>query len=678
MPEIKARIEKLRELINHHRYLYHVLDKQEITDAVLDSLKRELAGLEKQYPQYITPDSPTQRVEGKPLDKFVKITHKVRQWSFDDIFTEEEAFEFDERIRKILTKNLSKDYPWKDLEYACELKIDGFKVVLTYEKGVLISAATRGDGTTGEDVTQNVKTIESIPLVLEDPVDIVAEGEIWMSKSEFERLNAGQKKNNLPLFANPRNAAAGAIRQLDPVVAASRKLDSFIYDMVFAGRSAESAVRAETQIKELELLKKLGFKVNKNYRFCRNMSEVVSYWKEWQKNKEKEDYWIDGIVIKLNDRQWQEKLGYTGKAPRFAIAFKFPAEQATTVVEDIIVQVGRTGALTPVAVLKPTLVAGSTVSRATLHNAEEIKRLGLKIGDSVIIQKAGDVIPEVVKVLDELRTGGEKEFKMPERCPVCEGELEQAESSPIIKCANKNCSTRHRRGLYYFVSKKAFNIERLGPKIIDALMDNGLIQDSADIFDLKEGDISPLERFGEKSAKNIIDSINSRREIDLSRFIIALGIIHIGEQTARDLADKFGTLENLKKASLDDLLAVKNVGEAMAQSVYEWFRDNHNKKLLEKLLKRIKIRPAPSRTVLDGEKMNTKLAGKTFVFTGVLESMSREEAKEKIRSLGGHAVESVSKKTDYLVAGSEPGSKRDKAEKLGVTILNEERFLKIL
>lgn len=747
MDEVKTRIEKLRKLINHHRYLYHVLDRQEISEAALDSLKRELAALEKQYPRYVTPDSPTQRVEGKPLDKFAKITHKVRQWSFDDIFTEEEAIGFDERLKKILAKEFlnrhrlslleaTSDVDLGVVEYACELKIDGFKVVLTYKKGVLVSAATRGDGLVGEDVTQNVKTIESIPLVLEEQVDIVAEGEIWMSKSEFEKLNAEQKKNGLPLFANPRNAAAGSIRQLDPKIAASRKLDSFVYDIAYLGaelvnlpsslsvitgeshgrqinkfggtgsRDSKLVIKGlherqiaepetsfnapegpvpksdksetglpETQIGELEMLKKLGFKVNKNYRLCKGIGETIDYWKEWQKNKEKEDYWIDGIVIKLNNRQWQEKIGYTGKAPRFAIAFKFPAEQATTVVEDIIVQVGRTGALTPVAILKSTLVAGSVVSRATLHNAEEIKRLGLKIGDSVIIQKAGDVIPEVVKVLEELRTGKEKEFKMPKKCPVCGGELEQAEDSPIIKCANKNCATRHRRELYYFVSKKAFNIERLGPKIVDALLDNNLIQDAADIFDLKEGDISPLERFGEKSAKNIIESVNSRREISLSRFIIALGIIHVGEETALDLADRFGSLENLQKASPEELLAVENIGDVVAKSVYDWFRDGRNKKFLGKLLKRVKV--IPNKPAF-AKSSAGRLAGKTFVITGVLKSMSRDKAKEKIRALDGHTAESVSSKTDYLVAGSEPGSKYEKAKKLGVEILDEEEFLRII
>ncbi|MCK6462367.1 MAG: NAD-dependent DNA ligase LigA [Candidatus Pacebacteria bacterium] len=677
----KTRIEKLRELINHHRYLYHVLDRQEISEAALDSLKHELAELEKQCPQYITPDSPTQRIGGRPLDKFTKITHKVRQWSFDDIFTEQEAVDFDERIKRMLAKELGHPMSkWTldvqvplPLEYVCELKIDGFKIILTYEKGILKTAATRGDGVIGEDVTQNIKTVESVPLKLEKEVDVVVEGEIWMSKKEFERLNKEQEKAGLPLFANPRNAAAGSIRQLDPKIAASRKLDSFVYDLAWADFPLP-----ETQAEELETLKNLGFKVNKNHRLCRNIGEVIEYWKEWQKKKDKEDYWIDGVVLKLNNREWQEKLGYTGKAPRFAIAFKFPAEQVTTVVEDIVVQVGRTGALTPVAHLRPVSVAGTTVSRATLHNVEEIKRLGLKIGDTVIIQKAGDVIPEVVKVLAELRTGKEKNFKMPGNCPMCDSKLEQEEGSPIIKCVNKNCPSRHRRGLYYFVSRKAFNIERLGPKIIDTLLDNNLISDAGDLFDLKEGDLSPLERFGEKSAKNIIDSINSRREITLERFLTAIGITHVGEETAILLANKFPADEKrfikiYGNLSLEYLQKIEGVGPKVAQSVYDWFKDKHNVKFLEKILSKIKIIVPGKEAPVSG-----KVAGNTFVLTGSLESMEREEAKEKIRALGGRVAETVSKKTNYVVAGREPGSKYEKAKELGVKILNEREFLVLL
>ena len=550
----------------------------------------------------------------------------------------------------------------------CELKIDGFKIVLTYENGILQTAATRGDGITGEDVTQNIKTIESIPLKLEKPVSIVVEGEIWMSRKEFEKLNIKQKEKREPLFANPRNAAAGSIRQLDPTIASSRKLDSYIYDIALIDKSFP-----ETQIKELELLKELGFKVNKNYKLCRNIDEVINFWKFWMEKKENEDYWIDGVAVKLNRRDWQEKLGYTGKAPRFAVAFKFPAEQATTVVKDIVIQVGRTGALTPVAHLASVLVAGSVVSRATLHNAEEIERLGLKIGDTVVIQKAGDVIPEVVQVLKEMRTGKEKEFKMPESCPVCGGKLAQEKDSPIIRCANKNCSVKHRRALYYFSSKKAMNIEGLGPKIIDALLDSGLVQDAADIYDLKEGDLEPLERFGEKSAKNIINSIKEKKKTTLSRFLTALGIFHVGEETAELLAKNF-SLDDLQKAMPDDLQEIGGIGPKVAESVYNWFRDKKNKIFLDKLLERISIiLPKPSKLL---EK--SKIKGKVFILTGTMANISRDKAKEEIKLRGGQVSESVSKNINFVVTGAEPGSKYAKAKKLGVKIIDEKEFLELL
>lgn len=661
--EARERIEKLKKTINRHRYLYHVLDRQEISDAALDSLKHELYQLEQKFPQFITPDSPTQRVGGTALAKFLKIRHKVRQWSFEDVFSEEEMKEFDDRIKRMLGKKVKF---LGNLEYTCELKIDGFKIILTYEKGILKTAATRGDGLVGEDVTQNIKTIESIPLRLEKDVDAVVEGEIWMSKKEFERLNILQKKKGEPLFANPRNVAAGSIRQLDPKIAASRKLDSFIYDLSWLNFPLP-----KTQFEELKLLRELGFKVNSHFKLCKNIEEVISFWKEWQGKREREDYWIDGIVVKLNKREWQEKIGYTGKAPRFAVAFKFPAKQATTIVEDIKIQVGRTGVLTPVALLRPVLLAGSTISRATLHNEDEIKKLGLKIGDTVIIQKAGDVIPDVVKVLEEMRTGREKIFHMPKKCPMCGAEIVSEEGSPLAKCPNKKCPSRQRRSLYYFTSKQAMDIGGLGPKIIDALLDNGLIQDAADIFALKEGDLIPLERFGEKSAKNIIEAIAGRQEIPLARFITALGILHVGEETARDLAEHFHSIDALKMANMEDLEAIPHIGEVVAKSVYQWFRNDYNKKFLKRLLERIKIKKEK------GTK-ETKLAGKTFVLTGVLESMTRDEAKEKIRLWGGDVAESVTTKTDFVVAGKNPGSKYEKAKKLGVKILNEKEFLETL
>lgn len=667
----KGRIEKLKKVINRQRYLYHVLDKQEMTDAALDSLKHELYKLEESFPEFVTSDSPTQRVGGKPLKKFEKVRHKVLQWSFNDVFNEDEIREFDNRIKRFLEKSLG--YPISkianEIEYVTELKIDGFKIILTYENGVLKTAATRGDGKVGENVTANVKTIESIPLHLNQDIDCVVEGEIWMGKDEFDRLNNDRKKNGEQLFANPRNAAAGSIRQLDPKIASSRKLDSFIYDLSHFGHPiSKTAMMPKTQFEELEFLKELGFKVNSNFKLCKNIDDVIDFWKSWQKKKDKAKYLVDGVVVKLNKREWQERLGYTGKAPRFAVALKFPAEQATTVVEAIDVQVGRTGALTPVAHLKPVTIAGSVVSRATLHNEDEIKRLDVRIGDTVILQKAGDVIPDIVSVIKEMRSGKEKIFKMPEVCPICKTPVVFLQDSPIAKCPNKKCATRHRRSLYYFASKKAFDIEGLGPKIIDALLDNNLVQDAADFFDLKEGDITPLEHFAEKSAKNLIEAINSRREIELPRFIISLGIENVGESTAFDLADYFGDILNIEKASLSELERISGVGPIVAKNVYEWFRNEDNKKFLKKLLSRVNIKKA-------ARVKGTKLKGLKFVLTGSLETLSRDDAKSRIRQLGGEAVESVSKDTDFVVSGNEPGSKYEKAKKLGIKILNEKEFL---
>jgi DNA ligase (NAD+) len=674
--KIKERIEKLKIAVDHHRYLYHILDKQEISDAALDSLKHELAELEKKFPEFLAPDSPTQRVGGKPLDKFVKIRHKIQQWSFDDVFSEEEIKDFDTRLKKMLKKKLAVE---TELDYTCELKIDGFKIVLEYKKGTLKTAATRGDGIIGEDVTQNVKTIESVPLKLEKDADIIVEGEIWMSKKEFERLNKEREKNNEELFANPRNVAAGSIRQLDQKIAASRKLDSFVYDLAWISEGPTFGRRSvlhslETQFEELKLLQELGFKVNKNFRHCKNIGEVINFWKEWENKKDSLQYGIDGVVVKLNRRDWQEALGYTGKSPRFAIAFKFAAEEATTIVEDIQVQVGRTGALTPVAHLKPVKVAGSTVSRATLHNIEEIKRLGVRIGDTVVIRKAGDVIPEVLKVLKDMRSGKENDFNMPSMCPVCGGPAEREKGGPITRCLNKNCSVRLRRSLHYFASKRAFDIPGLGPKIIDALMDNSLIQDAADIFDLKEGDLVPLERFGEKSAENIVKAIDSRKEISLERFIVALGILNVGEGTAEDIANHFGSIEKISSAKIEELEAVDNVGGVVAKSVYEWFRDKKNEKFLKKLLARVKITIVRHRHSV----ANNKLRGLKFVLTGTLASISRDKAKETIKELGGEAIESVSKNTNYVVAGENPGSKYDKAKQLGVKIIDEKKFLDMI
>lgn len=658
--QVKERIEKLKKEINHHRYLYLVLDRQEISDAALDSLKHELEKLERQFPEFASPDSPTQRIGGQALDKFRKIKHRVKQWSFNDAFGKEEILEWDERLRRFLKKDIT-------LDFTAELKIDGLHVILTYERGIFKTGATRGNGVFGEDVTQNLKTIESIPLRLEKEANIVVEGEVFMKKSVFEKINKERIQKKEELFANPRNAAAGAVRQLDSKIAAQRKLDCFIYDLSWPEKEIPPA-----QKEELEKLKELGFKVDKHFKHCKNINEVLEFWQEWQKKRESEDYWIDGIVIKVNRRQEQEKLGFTGKAPRWALAAKWPGEEATTVVQDILVQVGRTGKITPVAVLEPVRLVGSTVSRATLHNLDEIKRLDVRVGDTVIVQKAGDVIPAILEVLIKLRPKNSKDFKMPILCPVCRSKIIRPKNEVAHYCSNKKCGAVHRRALYHFVSKKTFNIEGLGPKIIDRLLDEGLIRDAADIFSLKEEDIKPLERFAEKSAKNLMEAIEKSKKIPLSRFLFALGIKHLGEEASFELADFFGVLEKIKRAEVDDLVKTKNMGPVLSESIYQWFQDKNNLDLLDKLEK------AGIEIISPRHLLKKKFGGKTFVLTGELDSMTRDEAKEKIRDLGGDIAGSVSLKTDFVVAGKEPGSKYDKAKRLGIKIINEKEFLSMI
>ncbi|HVY72679.1 MAG TPA: NAD-dependent DNA ligase LigA [Candidatus Paceibacterota bacterium] len=697
--ETRERYEKLKSSLNHHRYLYYALESPEIPDSAYDELERELAEIEAKHPELITSDSPTQRVGGV-LGKFKKVKHSVPQWSFNDVFTEEEFREFDIRVRKMLGKpeqNVSeeksgrpkggdpraflREVSAKALTYTCELKIDGLKVVLTYEKGKLVTAATRGDGTTGEDVTHNVRTIQSVPLVLTRPVDCVVEGEIWMSEDALKKTNKEREKNGEPLFANPRNAAAGSIRQLDPSIAASRGLSTFMYDV-----ASTSETLPGTQAEELTYLQELGFKVNKHFEVAHSAEEVIAYWKKWGSKNKSQGYWIDGIVIKVNDRRQQEALGYTGKAPRFAVAFKFKAEQVTTVVEDIVLQVGRTGVLTPVAHLRPVLVAGSTVSRATLHNEDEINRLDVRIGDTVILQKAGDVIPDIVQVLPELRTGKEKKFKWPSRVPECggDGRIERVPGTAAWRCVYKDSFAQVRRRYRHFASKGALNIEGLGPSTVDALLEKQLVQHVDDFFTLTEGDVLTLEGFAEISAKKLIASIQATaKNVTLARLITGLSLPHVGEETSILLAQNFKTLAKLEEASEEKLSGINGIGPIVAKAIVEWFAEKENTKLLGRLGKLIKITNPDFTSALrqaQGKQSQADFpfAGKTFVLTGTMESMSRDQAKEKIRSLGGDVSSSVSKKTDYVVAGEEAGSKLDKAEELGVTILSEQEFLELL
>lgn len=692
--EAKKRIEKLRQEINYHRYLYHVLDKEEISPEALDSLKKELFDLEQQFPDLITPDSPTQRVGGEPLKFFRKVEHPRPMLSFNDAFSQEDMRSWEKRFIDFLGGKLRK---WEKFYY-CELKLDGLAIELHYENGVFVCGATRGDGYIGEDVTQNLKTIEAIPLRLLDkeeviknlekekllhviekiknnfPQKIVVRGEVFMHKKDLEMLNKEQIKKGLKPFANPRNAAAGSIRQLDPKITASRKLDSYAYSLV-------TDFGQKTHEEEHIILKALGFKTNPYNKPAKNLEEVFDFHNYWSKNRDKLPYEIDGIVVILNDEKDFERAGYVGKAPRAAIAYKFALKQATTIVEDIIVQVGRTGILTPVAILKPVNVGGVTISRSTLHNFEEIKRLGLKIGDTVIVGRAGDVIPQIIQVLPHLRTGKEKEFQIPKKCPMCDSAIIKDEGGIIYRCSNKNCFAINRRSLYHFVSKSAFDIVGVGPKIIDRLLEEGLIRDAADLFELKEGDLAALERFGEKSAENIIQSINNHRKIDLSRFIYALGILHIGEETAEILATHLlkiknikkptDILEAMKKLTIEDLETIEDVGPKVASSIKNWFENKNNQKFLEKLEK-VGIE------IIKPEIIKSKLKGKIFVLTGTLDSMSREEAKERIKRLGGRVSSSVSKQTDFVVVGREPGSKYEKAKELGVKIIDEKEFIKML
>ena len=572
--------------------------------------------------------------------------------------------EFDARVKRFLRPTQGDVEP----TYTCELKIDGLKVILEYKDGLLKNAATRGDGTVGEGVTHNIRTIESVPLSLERPVDIIVEGEVWMSSKNLEALNRKRQKEGEPPFANPRNVAAGSIRQLDPSIAASRKLDMFVYDVAETSENMPS-----TQAEELEYLRELGFKVNPHHSLAKNIEECIDFWETWKKKGRHQEYWTDGVVIKVNEKKYQDALGYTGKAPRFAIALKFPAEQVTTILEDVVFQVGRTGVITPVAHLKPVSVAGTTVSRATLHNEDEIKRLDARIGDTVVLKKAGDVIPEIVEVVKDLRPKGAKKFKWPSHIPECggDGKIERVPGEVAWRCVDKSSFAVSRRVFHNFAGKHALDIEGLGKKTVDLLLEEGLVQHFDDIFTLEEGDVLPLEGFAEVSAKKLIESIQRSREVELARLLVGLSIPHIGEETAILLAQEFRSLDALAQASEEKLNAIEGMGDIMAKAVHDWFHDRENLKLLARLKKVLTIKSPPRKAA-----RSLPLAGKTYVLTGSLKSMSRDEAKAKIRALGGDVSSSVSKKTTAVIAGIEAGSKLDKAKELGVSVLTEDGFFK--
>lgn len=672
--QAQERIEKLKKEINRYRYAYHVLDQSLISDSANDSLKKELFDLEEKFPDLLTPDSPTQRIGGKPLKQFRKVHHETPMLSFNDGFSEGDIKDWFQRIENYLGRKIKP-------EFYCELKIDGLAVELNYENGIFVQGSTRGDGTTGEDVTQNLKTILAIPLRLETapyaPYSklLIIRGEVFLTKKEFERINQEQEKKGEKVYANPRNVAAGSVRQLNPKIIAGRKLDSFQYGIV-------SDLGQKTHEQEHQILAELGFKTNTHNKLVHSLKEVFEFHDYWEKYRDRLSYEIDGIVVIINENEDFKTAGVVGKTPRAVIAYKFFAREAATIVERIKVQVGRTGSLTPVAELKPIAVGGIIISRASLHNADEIERLDLKIGDTVIISRAGDVIPKIIKVLKELRTGKEKKFQMPARCPADGSAV--VKDGVIYRCGNKNCGARQKEQLYHFVSRLAFDIRGLGPKIIDRFLDEGLIGDAADIFTLKQGDIAALERFGEKSADNIISEIQSRKIIILSKFLYALGIFHAGEKTARLLASKFhsNVLKNIRMndiinfyqgLSLEKLQEISDIGPVAAQSVYDWFHEPRNIKLLGKLERNgilLKIIPA--------EFQKSRLAGKIFVLTGGLESMSRQQAKDRIRELGGEVSESASQKTSYVVAGSSAGSKLATAKKLEIKIIDEKEFLEMI
>ncbi len=667
------KVERLRAQIDDLRYRYHVLNDPEVTDAMYDGLMDELRHIEKENPELVSADSPTQRVAGKPLDKFEKVVHQVTQWSFDDAFNEEDVKNWEERNYNFLAKETG-NRP-ADLEYVCELKIDGLHMVLTYENGELVAAATRGDGKVGENVTQNIRTILTVPLKLTEKVNLIAEGEVWLDRAMLDKINNERENAGEALFANPRNAAAGTIRQLDSAVVAARKLSLTTYD-ISAGEIPP------TQAQELQRLKDLGFKTDAHWKICKDLKDILAFHNEWQKKKNSQPFWIDGVVIKVNQKKYQEALGFTGKSPRWAIAFKFPAEQGTTKIKEVYVQVGRTGALTPVALMEPVKLAGSTVTHATLHNFDEIERLGVKVGDTVVVEKAGDIIPKVVRVLEKMRTGQEKEIKRPTHCPVCGSEVGGQNISKVSKavegssvalyCLNKNCYAQELENIIHFVGKKGFDIDHCGEKIVEQLVDEGIIKDAADLFILTVGDLEPLERFAQKSAQNLVEAVEKSKTITLAKFINALGIIHVGEETAEDLAQSFGTLEKLQNTTVEELLNMNGIGERTAESIVEYFKNKKNVDFINKLLENgVKIKAVE-------KKKGGKFSSQTFVLTGSLESMSRDEAKQKIKDLGGEISESVSKKTSYVVVGAEPGSKYDKAKKLGVKILDEKELLDLL
>ncbi len=663
-PDILARAKELREQIHYHNYRYYVLDDPVISDAEFDRLMQELQKLEAQYPSLVTPDSPTQRVGAAPLDKFETVPHRIPMLSLENAFSEAEARDFEDRLKRFLRTT-------ETFEYVVEPKMDGVAVELVYEEGRLQVGSTRGDGYRGENVTQNLKTIHTIPLALltreiPPPELLEVRGEVYMDLVDFKKLNNERLAKGEPAFANPRNAAAGSLRQLDPSITAARPLKIFCYGIgLVQGRSFQ------THWEILTTLKAWGLRVNPLIERRRGIEEAIRYHRELEHQRHGLPYEIDGVVIKVDDLALQERLGTKARSPRWALAFKFAATQATTKVKDIVVNVGRTGAITPMAIMEPVEVGGVTVSRATLHNEDEVARKDVRVGDTVLIQRAGDVIPEVVKVILEERPADARPFRMPRTCPVCGTPLVRPPGEAVTRCPNPDCRGALRRAILHFASKTAMDIDGLGEKIIDQLMDQGLVKNIVDLYRLTEADLAPLERFAEKSAANLVAAIRKSTSVPLARFIYALGIRYVGEATAQLLAQHFQRLEDLRDAGEEELLQIEGIGPQVAKGIREFFNNPKNRELLDQLLKVISIRPAEKPAV-------SPLAGKTFVFTGGLSRFSREEAKAQVTARGGKVSSSVSAKTDYVVVGTDPGSKYAKAKDLGVTILDEEGFEELL
>ncbi len=657
--QAKQRVEKLRKEIRYHEKKYYVDNDPQISDYEFDLLLKELREIEKEFPQLITPDSPTQRVGEQPLEGFASIEHRFPMLSLDNCYSIEELREFEERIKRII--------PGEKIEYVSELKIDGLGISVIYVEGKLSYAVTRGDGFRGDDVTSNVKTIRSIPLTIEEKREVEVRGEVYLPFPSFHKINQEKEKKGEPLFANPRNAAAGTLRLLDPREVASRNLDAFLYYIYIDGEEMP------TQWENLMELKKLGFKTNPYNRFCSNLSEVISFWNEWREKRDTLEYDTDGIVVKVNSTRQRIALGSTAKFPRWAISFKFPARQATTKIKDIKIQVGRTGALTPVAILEPVKLSGITITRSTLHNEDEIKRKDIRIGDYVLIERSGDVIPKVVSVMKERRTGKETKFVFPAHCPVCGSRVFKPEGEAISRCENSSCPAKLRESLLHFASRRAMNIEGLGEALVDQLLDKKLVKSIADLYWLDKNTLEKLERMGPKSSENLLREIENSKKRDLASLIYGLGIRHVGERTAQTLASHFKSLDALRNASYEDLIQLEDVGPKVAESIVFFFKQSGNIELIKKL-KEVGL----NIIFKERKKGEQPLLGKTFVITGKLKRLTRDEAHALIKRLGGKTSTSVSRQTSFLVVGEEPGSKLERARSLKIPILNEEEFLSLV